>query len=217
MYEDTTPSENDTGHTVESLKEHMTPEMRKMVDSGKAVLHDTHETLPSDVTSPETVKGLVTPEGVAHFVASKLTPENLHGVFLHEVGVHAGMAKMLGPKVWENVKSQVLTQAGKPFEEARKAVPSDTPDHLKAEETIAYLVEHSPNLPIVKRIVAAIRNFARQHLGANLKVTEHDLRHLAEKAIRHEAKSAKLIFISSSWSTIIIHSASESFQQLFLI
>jgi len=191
VYEDTTPSENDTGHTVESLKEHMTPEMRKMVDSGKAVLHDTHETLPSDVISPETVKGLVTPEGVAHFVASKLTPENLHGVFLHEVGVHAGMAKMLGPKVWENVKSQVLTQAGKPFEEARKAVPSDTPDHLKAEETIAYLVEHSPNLPIVKRIVAAIRNFARQHLGANLKVTEHDLRHLAEKAIRHEAKSAK--------------------------
>ena len=191
VYEDTTPSENDTGHTVESLKEHMTPEMRKMVDSGKAVLHDTHETLPSDVISPETVKGLVTPEGVAHFVASKLTPENLHGVFLHEVGVHAGMAKMLGPKVWENVKSQVLTQAGKPFEEARKAVPSDTPDHLKAEETIAYLVEHSPNLPIVKRIVAAIRNFARQHLGANLKVTEHDLRHLAEKAIRHEAKSGK--------------------------
>jgi hypothetical protein len=191
VYEDTTPSENDTGHTVESLKEHMTPEMRKMVDSGKAVLHDTHETLPSDVISPETVKGLVTPEGVAHFVASKLTPENLHGVFLHEVGVHAGMAKMLGPKVWENVKSQVLTQAGKPFEEARKAVPSDTPDHLKAEETIAYLVEHSPHLPIVKRIVAAIRNFARQHLGANLKVTEHDLRHLAEKAIRHEAKSGK--------------------------
>lgn len=191
VYEDTTPSENDTGHTVESLKEHMTPEMRKMVDSGKAVLHDTHETLPSDVISPETVKGLVTPEGVAHFVASKLTSENLHGVFLHEVGVHAGMAKMLGPKVWENVKSQVLTQAGKPFEEARKAVPSDTPAHLKAEETIAYLVEHSPNLPIVKRIVAAIRNFARQHLGANLKVTEHDLRHLAEKAVRHQVKLAK--------------------------
>ena len=191
VYEDTTPSENDTGHTVESLKEHMTPEMRKMVDSGKAVLHDTHETLPSDVISPETVKGLVTPEGVAHFVASKLTPENLHGVFLHEVGVHAGMAKMLGPKVWENVKSQVLTQAGKPFEEARKAVPSDTPDHLKAEEIVAHLVERSPNLPIVKRITSAIRNFARQHLGANLKVTEHDLRHLAEKAVRHQVKLAK--------------------------
>ena len=191
VYEDTTPSENDTGHTVESLKEHMTPEMRKMVDSGKAVLHDTHETLPSDVISPETVKGLVTPEGVAHFVASKLTPENLHGVFLHEVGVHAGMAKMLGPKVWENVKSQVLTQAGKPFEEARKAVPSDTPAHLKAEEIVANLVEHSPNLPIVKRITSAIRNFARQHLGADLKVTEHDLRHLAEKAVRHQVKLAK--------------------------
>ena len=191
VYEDTTPSENDTGHTVESLKEHMTLEMRKMVDSGKAVLHDTHETLPSDVISPETVKGLVTPEGVAHFVASKLTPENLHGVFLHEVGVHAGMAKMLGPKVWENVKSQVLTQAGKPFEEARKAVPSDTPDHLKAEEIVAHLVEHSPNLPVVKRITSAIRNFARQHLGADLKVTEHDLRHLAEKAVRHQVKLAK--------------------------
>lgn len=191
VYEDTTPSENNTGYTVESLKEHMTPEMRKMVDSGKAVLHDTHETLPSDVISPETVKGLVTPEGVAHFVANKLTPENLHGVFLHEVGVHAGMAKMLGPKVWENVKSQVLTQAGKPFEEARKAVPSDTPDHLKAEEIVAHLVERSPNLPIVKRITSAIRNFARQHLGANLKVTEHDLRHLAEKAVRHQVKLAK--------------------------
>ena len=191
VYEETVPTEYDTGHTVESLKEHMTPEMRKMVDSGGAVIHDTHETLPTDVTLPKTVKGLVTPEGVAHFVASKLTPENLHGVFLHEVGVHAGMAKMLGSKVWENIKSQALTQAGKPFEEARKAVPSDIPDHLKSEETIAYLVEHSPNLPIVKRITSAIRNFARQHLGANLKVTEHDLRHLAEKAVRHQVKLAK--------------------------
>jgi len=191
VYEETAPTEYDTGHTVESLKEHMTPEMRKMVDSGSAVIHDTHDTLPSDVTLPETVKGMITPEGVAHFVANKLTPENLHGVFLHEVGVHAGMEKMLGSKVWENIKSQALTQAGKPFEEARKRIPSDTPEHLKAEETIAYLVEHSPNLPIVKRITSAIRNFARQHLGTDLKVTEHDLRHLAEKAVRHQVKLAK--------------------------
>ena len=107
------------------------------------------------------------------------------------MGVHVGMEKMVGPKVWENIKNQAMTNQGKAFDAARAAIPKDTPAHLHAEEALAYLVEKAPNLPIVRRVISAVRNWARTTLGANLKLTEADARHLATKALRKEAKTAE--------------------------
>jgi len=184
------PSSSTTGFTAEKLKRTLTPEMRRLVESGKAVIHDTQETLPGE-NHPANVQGMTTADGVTHYVANKLTPETIQNVALHEMGVHVGMEKMVGPKVWENIKNQAMTNQGKAFDAARAAIPKDTPAHLHAEEALAYLVEKAPSLPIVHRVVSAVRNWARTTLGANLKLTEADARHLATKALRKEANTSE--------------------------
>ena len=84
-----------------------------------------------------------------------------------------------------------MTNKGEAFDRARTAVPKNTPEHLKAEETLAYLVENAPELPIVKRIISSVRNFARVHLGMKVGLTEADARHLAVSALRRESKTAE--------------------------
>jgi len=185
----TAPTGTTTGQTAESLSRALSPEMKQLVASGKAVLHDTVATLPG-TGHPANVKGMTTAEGVTHYVANKLTPSTIESVALHEVGVHAGMEKMLGKTLWEDVKNQALNGQGKEFDRARAAVPKGTPDHLRAEETLAYLVEHSPQLSLVRRIVAAIRNFLRSKMGMGIKLSEADARQMATASMRREAKTA---------------------------
>ena len=132
------PTESATPHTSESLAGSLSPEMKKLVASGKAVIHDTQETLPGE-NHPANVQGMTTADGVTHYVANKLTPETIQNVALHEMGGHVGMEKMVGPKVWENIKNQAMTNQGKAFDAARAAIPKDTPAHLHAEEALAYL------------------------------------------------------------------------------
>jgi hypothetical protein len=178
-----------TEHNVESLQPHFTPEMKRLIESGKLTLHDTRDTLPGE-DHPENVQGLTTPQGEVHLVASKLTPESLPKVAMHEMGVHVGMRGMVGDKVWSDLTSQALTTKGEAFDRARESVPENTPEHLKGEETLAYLVENAPHLPIVKRAVSAIKNWARTTFGAKLDLTEADAHHLAAKALRRESQTA---------------------------
>lgn len=179
-----------TGHTAESLTKTLSPEMKRLVDSGKAVIHDTAETLPEG-DHPENVQGLTTPEGVAHFVADKLTPESIQNVALHEVGTHVGMENLVGPEVYKDITHQALNNVGPAFDRARASIPKDTPAHLRHHEALAYLVQHAPHLSVVKKLISAIRNFARTKLGIKVKLTEADAKHLALKALRKESMTAK--------------------------
>lgn len=184
------PTSETTEHTAASLSKTLSPEMKRLVASGKAVIHDTAETLPEG-KHPENVQGLTTAEGVTHYVANKLTPETLESVALHEVGTHVGMENLVGSKVYKDIAHQALNNVGEVFDKARAAIPKDTPTHLRHHEALAYLVENAPNLPVVKKIVSAVRNFARMHLGMKLQLTEADARHLAVKALRRESKTTK--------------------------
>ena len=179
-------SDENTAHTIETLTPYFTPQMRALVKSGKLTLHDSLDTFPGE-NHPEGVQGLTTPQGEVHLLANKLTPESMPRVALHEMGVHVGMKGMVGDKVWGDLTSQALTTKGGAFEAARRSVPEDTPEHLKGEETLAYLVENAPHLPIVKRTVAAIKNWIRTTFGARLSITEADIHHLATKALRKES------------------------------
>jgi hypothetical protein len=184
------PEGVNTNHTVESLQPHLTPEMKRLVESGKLTLHDSMDTLPGE-GHPENVQGLTTPQGEVHLVANKLTPETLPKVAMHEVGVHVGMRGMVGDKVWGDLTSQALTTKGEVFDRARQAVPANTPAHLKGEETLAYLVENAPNLPIVRRIISAVKNWVRTTFGVKLSITESDIHHLAAKALRKESQTSE--------------------------
>ena len=187
------PTSATTGHTVASLSKFLSPEMKALVASGKAVIHDTAEDLNKAVPGkhPDNVQGLTTKEGVTHYVANKLTPHTMQRVALHEAGVHAGLRKMVGEKVWADITDQAANNPHPTHEAARKAVPENTPDHLKAEETLAYLVQNSPHMPVVRRLISAIRNWVRTTFGANIKLTESDARHLAIEALRRESKTSE--------------------------
>jgi hypothetical protein len=189
-YQSVAPTSELTGHTAASLSKTLSPEMKRLVASGKAVMHDTAETLPEG-KHPANVQGLTTAEGVTHYVANKLTPETLENVALHEVGTHVGMENLVGAKVYKDIAHQALNNVGEVFDKARASIPKDTPTHLRHHEALAYLVENAPNLPVVKKIVSAVRNFARMHLGMKLQLTEADARHLAVKALRRESKTTK--------------------------
>jgi hypothetical protein len=184
------PTEKSTPYTAELLKRSLTPEMRRLVDSGKAVLHDTQDTLPG-ANHPANVQGMTTPEGITHYVANKLNPTTIQNVALHEVGVHTGLRNMVGDKVWEDVKNQAMTNQGPEFDAARASIPKDTPAHLHAEEALAYLVENSSHLPFIRRLIAAVRNWARTTFGTNLRLSQDDARHLATRALRKESQSKK--------------------------
>jgi hypothetical protein len=100
------------------------------------------------------------------------------------------MRGMVGDKVWGDLTSQALTTKGEAFDRARQSVPENTPEHLKGEETLAYLVENAPKLPVVKRAISAVKNWARTTFGAKLDLTEADAHHLAAKALRRESQTA---------------------------
>ena len=187
------PTSATTGHTAASISKSLSPDLKRLVASGKAVIHDTAEDLNKVVPGkhPANMQGLTTKEGVTHYVANKLTPHTLQNVALHEAGGHAGLRKMVGEKVWADITDQAANNPHPTHEAARKAVPENTPEHLKSEEALMYLIEHSPHMPVVRRLISAVRNWVRTTFGANLKLTEADARHLAMKSLRRESKTTE--------------------------
>lgn len=66
-----------------------------------------------------------------------------------------------------------------------------------AEETVAYLVQYAdPNLPIVRRILAAIRA-ALYRMGIKVKLTPNDVRALALSALKARAKAARQVVMAT--------------------
>jgi hypothetical protein len=118
-------------------------------------------------------------------------------MLLHEVGVHVGMEQMLGSEVFNDV----LTQLDKAIEKgeswaqaARAAVPEDTAPSLVREEQLAYLVQNAPELPIVQRILAAVRAWAFrtfQFARERMTLTEADFRAMAVSALHHAAREGR--------------------------
>jgi hypothetical protein len=190
-------TEPETQHTAKSLERHLPKELKAMIASGKAVFHDTQATLPGE-NHPPNVKGMVDAAGVSHFIANRLTPNTIESVMLHEAGVHAGMAKLVGPKLWEQYKAEAMNSQDPAFIAAREAVPKSTPSHLIPEEALAHLVEHAPKHSLVRRLISAVRNWARANLGIGSKFTEADARQLAVSALKYAGSRADTAYALSS-------------------
>lgn len=166
----------------------------KLLESGQIKIVNKTTDLPGG-PHPADAKGMTAPDGTVYIVAENVSQGEVKGIVLHEVGVHVGMEKMLGTPLFNQVLSQ-LDEAiilGKPWAKAaRDAVPADTmPQHIR-EEQLAYLVQNSPELPIVKRIIAAVRawayrtfEFARERMT----LTEDDFRALAIAALKYTART----------------------------
>lgn len=152
---------------------------------------------PADIPGgphPGDVKAATAPDGTVYVVASNVSELEARGILVHEVGVHVGMERMLGRDVFQSVLRELDDAIGRGEEwaqAARDRVPADTPAGLVREEQLAYLVQHAPELPIVQKIIAAVRAWAYRTFDLareNMALTEADFRAMAVSALHHAAR-----------------------------
>lgn len=145
---DVTPSE-----IRETLHQHYTPGViNSLEDAGKiefiASPHDLPERLKSNysVADLEGIAGLEH-NGKVYLCADRISRDQIVGLFLHEVGEHAALNRMLGPDYGRLVTQfERLLQSGDPYARRSAArVPRSTPAYQIPSERLAYLVENVAN------------------------------------------------------------------------
>ena len=135
-------------------------------------------------------------KGEAWVVADNTSLSQIRGRMLHEVGEHAGMEQMLGPELYHQVLDTVARKAETDpvFREARALAEAraNRPEHVDAE-TLAYLVENAPELPIVRRILAAVRQWLYRTTGGRfVDLNQADLQMMAVASLRRYAREAEI-------------------------
>lgn len=139
-------------------------------------------------------------DGKAYLVARNVSPDEAAGVLLHEVGVHMGMRDMLGEKLFSQLTRELeaLTDNAAvkaAYENVDRLIENGQmrPEH-RAEEALAYVVETAPDLPLVKRILASLRQWlwrtfeGAQWLGT---LSVDDIRMMAVASLRRQAALAR--------------------------
>lgn len=165
-----------------------------LLESGRIKIVDDVKGIP-DGPHPADVKGATGPDGTVYIVAKNVTADEAKGLLIHEVGEHVGMEQMLGADVYSKVLAQVaegIARGDDAFVRAAAMVPADTlPQHVAAEQ-LAYLVQHAPELPLVQRIIAAVRAWVYKTFKLaqdNMELTEADFRALAVSSLHAVAKA----------------------------
>lgn len=181
----------------------------RLVDEGAVTIVQSVEDLPArpdGQAHPSDVRG-VFDGNKAYIVADNVAPDEVKGVLLHEVGVHFGMQRMVGDANFRTLLEDVVNRANQGearFAEALAQVPRDTPTQHVAEEVLAYLVENAPELGIVQRVVAAVKQFIRQAFGGRFTgLSEGEIRQLAVASLRKwnpEARPAEVRYARATRS-----------------
>lgn len=148
--------------------------------------------------------------GVAHLFGNGIEPGKAVAVFLHEVGEHASMKKMLGEERYRDLVRRAYRLASDGDEIAEIAmmrIPDDTPAKFQDSEMLAYLIEEaasrdnaSPGLrKWLADVVAAVKAWFFQSefgkklesYGIRIELTPKDIAALAERAVQWQAKQGE--------------------------
>ena len=186
-----------SGHTVESATAELTstPEGTAVHGSGLVqVVSDVPElpARPDGAPHGDNVQAVFQGDKV-YLVAKNLAHGEVWSKLLHEVGAHYGMERMLGRDLHAQLLSEVRqkAEAGEGlFKKARDyARKVGTPEHQLDSETLAYLVDHHPELGVVQRIFSAIKTFLYKALnGRIIDLSSADIKYLAEASLRRVAR-----------------------------
>jgi GNAT superfamily N-acetyltransferase len=167
-----------------------------LLEAGQLQIVSKVSDLPSG-PHPVDVKAMTAPDGRVFVVAENVSPAEMRGIVLHEVGVHVGMERMLGADVFQSVLKDLdaATMRGETWAQAaRDSVPEDTPRSLVREEQLAYLVQNAPETPLAQRIIAAIRAWAFRTFKTardRMQLTEADFRSLAISGLKFASRQQK--------------------------
>ena len=109
---------------------------------------------------------------------------------------HIARLGLRGTKPWQALLRSVDERmdedsaTGKALREARKKVPADTDADLITEETLAYAIEDSPEVGLVRRAIAMIKRFL-VNMGVSPNIfTVEDWSALAAATLRGQARVA---------------------------
>lgn len=183
-----------SGASVDALNAHYKKTFgtayTKLLETGRVKIVENTKALPGN--HPATVAGMYDPKtDTTYIVASNTNVEDATGKLLHEVGVHAGMEQMLGQQLYKQVLTQVqnLRASSKVVQQAYDKAQrlSADPTHIQ-HEAIAYLVENHPQMTLVQRIVAAVRQFLFR-LGVKINLSAADIREMAAASLRAYART----------------------------
>ena len=141
---------------------------------------------------PDDTRGVALSDGSVEIAAQNVGKEEARGMVLHEVGVHVGLEAMVGADLFQHALSEVdrlIAEGNEHAVAARDAVPSDTPDAMRREEQLGYLMENAPELGFIRKIIAAIRAWVYRSIpgGRMMSLSVGDLQALATAAVRQEA------------------------------
>ena len=182
---------------IESLRQSFGNSTATLLQVGRIKVVQSTADLPGG-PHPTDVRGMTTPEGEVFVVAENVSPAEVRGLLLHEVGEHVGMEELLGPETYQDVLRQVangIARGETAFMEAAARVPSDTRLGDVSSEQLAYLIENAPELGLVKQIIAAVRAWAYrtfQFVRDNIELSEADIRALAVASLHAVAKRDRI-------------------------
>ena len=141
-------------------------------------------------------QGLTDGQGRVVLFAANISPDEVRGLVLHELGVHSALPRILGQDGFDDLLTQIdnrLALGDDSIRVARSRVPEDTPAENVLEETLAYLVENAPRHSIVQRLFADIRAWLFRTfpmLRDQMVLTDADLQSLALGAVRGRIREA---------------------------
>lgn len=128
------------------------PVIKALEDAGKLHLIRRAEDLPPLLQAQSSahlsgIAGLTTSDNQVYLIGNRISAQTLPGLFLHEVGEHAGLAQMLGPDYGRmSAHFQRLLRENDTYATwAAMRVPASTdPRHVPSEQ-LAYLIERVAN------------------------------------------------------------------------
>ena len=162
--------------------------------SGRIKFINSQADLPASLRSEKGTNAFYDPHTDTTFLlADRLNKDNIRGVVMHDVGVHQGLERVVGPDIYSRMIKEVdrLAASGdadaiRALERARK---SKTADFLKDEEKLAYYMEHvgHQGQSIFREALANMKVFLNKRFGMDITLTPKDLIALVEGSVRKVA------------------------------
>lgn len=210
-YSKSNPAKGATGTTrkqvIETLQKRFGKDtVAKLIKAGMLRVRSLNDFVNKDgrLLVPKDAEGIFH-EGKVTLIADNLTDDTIVATFLHEMGGHAGIQSMMNPTAYANLMTAFdkLVQSGNKYAVAAKdrAEQSTYTQDEARDEYLPYLIsehttatERKGALGTIKRyidrVIAAVRAWARETVGANIAVTPNDIKHIAEKMIKRVADNA---------------------------
>jgi hypothetical protein len=183
-------------HTTDSMNETLAQSLGKeLADKLSPIMSVINK---SDIPEAVLAKNNGNPEGIhgyvyngkAYIVADNIpqgwSEQQVRGLVMHEVGVH--LRKVGDVEAFGRIKDRVKALANNDdrVKEAYAAVPKKTEAHLVDEEALGYLVQHYPEMGVVKQLIAWVRSALRKagFTNESLAMNADDLVYMAWGAVK---------------------------------